>query len=128
MKTAFSLLWTLVVRYTQITTFVLLVGVGYVRLLDDETIGSYQVDTSVGEALYTQYSCQTCHGEAGWNPPVEDYPFLAGQPASYLTNQMLDIKYKRRSNGMTTVMWPTVNQVSDEEIRQIALYLSRVEI
>ena len=124
----FSLFWKGLVRYAQITTFVLLLGVGYVRLLDDDQIGDYRVDTTKGEALYTQYSCDTCHGADGWNPPVDDYPHLAGQPASYLAGQMLDIKHKRRSNGMTTIMWPTINQVSDEDIQQIALYLSRVEI
>ena len=61
------------------------------------------------------------------NPPVDGYPQLAGQPASYLINQMLDIKYKRRSNGMTTIMWPTINQVNDSEIRQIGQYLARIQ-
>ena len=102
-------------------------GVLYVRLLDDDTIGKYQIDTKVGAALYLQYNCQTCHGTEGLNPLVDGYPHFAGQPASYLINQMLDIKYKRRSNGMTTIMWPTINQVNDSEIRQIGQYLARIQ-
>ena len=61
------------------------------------------------------------------NSPVEGDPHLASQPASYLINQMLDIKYKRRSNGMTTIMWPTINRVSDSEIHQIGQYLARIQ-
>jgi hypothetical protein len=40
---------------------------------------------------------------------------------------MLDIKYKRRSNGMTTIMWPTINRVSDSETRQIGQYLAKIQ-
>ena len=119
--------WSWTMRCGFLIALVLGTGVIYVRLLDDDTIGKYQIDTKVGAALYLQYNCQTCHGTEGLNPPVDGYPHLAGQPASYLINQMLDIKYKRRSNGMTTIMWPTINQVNDSEIRQIGQYLARIQ-
>ena len=91
-------------RGSFLLTLLLGAGVLYVRLLNEDTIGKYQIDTTAGVALYLQCNCQTCHGTDGLISPVEGYPHLASQPASYLINQMLDIKYKRRSNNMTTIM------------------------
>ena len=88
--------WSWVMRGSFLLTLLLGAGVLYVRLLDE--------DTTAGAALYLQYNCQTCHGTEGLNSPVEGYPHLASQTASYLINQMLDIKCKHRSNGMTTIM------------------------
>ena len=96
--------WSWVIRGSFLLTLLLGAGLIYVRLLDEDTIGKYQIDTIAGAALYLQYNCQTCHGTDSLNPPVEGYPHLASQTASYLINQMLDIKCKRRSNGMTTIM------------------------
>ena len=119
--------WSWVIRGSFLLTLLLGAGLLYVRLLDEDTIGKYQIDTTAGAALYLQYNCQTCHGTDGLNSSVEGYPHLASQPASYLINQMLDIKYKRRSNGMTNIMWPTINRVSDSEIHQIGQYLARIQ-
>ena len=76
--------WSWVMRGSFLLTLLLGAGVLYVRLLDEDTIGKYQIDTTAGAALYLQYNCQTCHGIDGLNPPIEGYPHLASQPAFYL--------------------------------------------
>lgn len=77
-----------------------------------------------GAALYTGKACMTCHGAEGKAPIAPNYPKLAGQNATYLSQQIKDIKSGARSNSMSSVMKPMVAAVSDEEIDAIAEYLS----
>ena len=44
-------------RGSFLLTLLLGAGVLYVRLLDEDTIGKYQIDTTAGAALYRQYNC-----------------------------------------------------------------------
>ena len=52
-----------------------------------------------GEALYTERGCIYCHGPAGREPALPDYPKLDGQNEDYLVQQMKDIKSRARDNG-----------------------------
>lgn len=78
-----------------------------------------------GEALYQQKGCIACHGPSGDKPLTEAYPKLAGQNTTYLLNQMKDIKSGARDNGQTAVMKPTIANVSEEEMKAIADWLSQ---
>lgn len=77
-----------------------------------------------GQKLYNEKLCQTCHGEAGRKPTVPAYPKLNGQSYDYLVAQFNDIKSGKRSNGLTVVMKPMIQAVTDEQIAAIAKYLS----
>jgi len=77
-----------------------------------------------GATLYTERGCVYCHGPAGKEPALPDYPKLDGQNKEYLILQMQDIKSRARDNGYTGMMQPAVLSVSDEEFAAIAEFLA----
>lgn len=77
-----------------------------------------------GETLYTDLGCVYCHGPAGREPVLPDYPKLAGQNREYLVQQVLDIKSRARDNGYTGMMQPAILNISDDDIAAIAAYLA----
>lgn len=86
-----------------------------------------------GAALYAEKTCIACHGKEGKKPMTPTFPKLAGQNAAYMVQQMLDIKSGARANGSSAAMKgvminPEGDQlVSDSEIKEIALYLSKLK-
>ena len=79
-----------------------------------------------GETQYTERGCVYCHGPAGKEPVLNEYPKLAGQNMEYLLQQMLDIKSTARKNGYTGMMQPAILNISDEEFALIAAYLAEL--
>ncbi len=77
-----------------------------------------------GSMLYTERGCVYCHGPAGKEPVLNEYPKLAGQNKDYLLQQILDIKSTARKNGYTGMMQPAILSISDEEFAAIAAYLA----
>ncbi|MGX2042234.1 c-type cytochrome [Methylocaldum sp. MU1018] len=65
--------------------------------------------------------CAVCHGSAGEGKAV-DMPALAGQKAVYLEQTMLAYKSGARHNDIYQRMRLIAQQLSDEEIRQLARY------
>ena len=80
-----------------------------------------------GKALYLEKTCVACHGKDAKKPLTPEYPKLAGQNAKYAENQMLDIKNGTRTNGNTAAMKGVMHLVSDEEIKELAKYLSEIK-
>jgi len=80
-----------------------------------------------GKALYLEKTCVACHGKDAKKPLTPEYPKLAGQNAKYAENQMKDIKSGARANGNTAAMKGEMHLVSDEEIAQLAKYLSEIK-
>ena len=66
--------------------------------------------------------CATCHGEKG-NSRIEKTPSLAGQPALFLTNQMILMRDKVRKSE---VMEPFVKGLKDEEIIALAEHYAKL--
>jgi cytochrome c553 len=75
-----------------------------------------------GEAAYKV--CKGCHKADGAGLADADYPQLAGQHASVIIKQMMDIRAGRRDNPR---MYPFAGDwiVSAEEIADIAAYLNK---
>jgi cytochrome c553 len=66
-------------------------------------------------------ACNLCHGENGaGNPPL--FPYLAGQYALYTELQMQLFKRKVRANDPLAVMRDIAEELSDDDIRAVALY------
>ena len=86
--------------------------------------GVAEEDGLDGKTLYTERGCVYCHGPAGKEPALPDYPKLDGQNKEYLILQMQDIKSRARDNGYTGMMQPAVLSVSDEEFAAIAEFLA----
>ncbi len=80
-----------------------------------------------GKALYLEKTCVACHGKDAKKPLTPEYPKLAGQNAKYAERQMLDIKSGARANGNTAAMKGVMHLVSDEEIKELAKYLSEIK-
>ena len=80
-----------------------------------------------GKALYLEKTCIACHGKDAKKPLTPEYPKLAGQNAKYAERQMLDIKSGVRANGNSAAMKGVMHLVSDEEIKELAKYLSEIK-
>ncbi len=79
-----------------------------------------------GAKLYQDKTCWSCHGKDAKTPLKNmPYPKLAGQNAAYAEAQMKDIKSGARNNGQTAAMKGVMGLVSDEEIKALAVYLSK---
>jgi cytochrome c553 len=66
--------------------------------------------------------CATCHGENG-NSRMEKTPSLAGQPALFLTNQMILMRDKLRKSE---VMAPFVKDLKDDEIIALSEHYAKL--
>lgn len=94
-------------------------------------------DAAKGEQLYVNgdaargvIACASCHGEAG-NSIIPMNPNLAGQPYEYLVKQLVDFKPKGEHgparngpDGAPSVMAPMAAPLTEDDIRNVALYLS----
>jgi cytochrome c len=80
-----------------------------------------------GAKLYVEKTCTACHGKDGKKPLMPDYPKIAGQNVKYIEKQMADIKSGARSNGNSAAMKGVMVIVSDEEIKDIALFVSKMK-
>lgn len=94
-------------------------------------------DLAKGEQLYVNgdvargvISCASCHGEAG-NSIIPINPNIAAQPYEYLVKQLLDFKPKgdhpplrNGADGAPSLMAPMAAPLTDEDIRNLAYYLS----
>ncbi|RLJ62703.1 c-type cytochrome [Sulfurisoma sediminicola] len=81
-----------------------------------------------GAKLFQEKTCWSCHGKDAKTPlKGMPYPKLAGQSAAYAEAQMKDIKSGARNNGQTAAMKGVMGLVSDEEIKALADYLSKLK-
>ncbi|MEO6016219.1 MAG: c-type cytochrome, partial [Polaromonas sp.] len=62
-------------------------------------------------------ACTACHGPQGRAAPEGYYPRLAGKPAGYLYNQLLNFREGRRHYGLMTQL---IEPLSDAYLMEIA--------
>ncbi len=70
-------------------------------------------------------ACTACHGPQGRAAPDGYYPRLAGKPAGYLYNQLLNFRDGRRHYGLMTQL---VEPLSDAYLMEIAHYFSDLQV
>jgi cytochrome c553 len=70
-------------------------------------------------------ACTACHGKQGRAGPDGYYPRIAGKPAGYLYNQLLNFRDGRRRYGL---MARLLDPLSDAYLLEIAQYFSALEI
>jgi len=80
-----------------------------------------------GAKLFQDKTCWSCHGKDGKKTIMPDYPKIAGQNAKYIERQMLDIKSGTRANGNSAAMKGVMELVSDDEIKELADYVSKMK-
>ncbi|NOH98544.1 c-type cytochrome [Vibrio sp. 99-70-13A1] len=84
----------------------------------------------LGKQLYTMQEkggCVNCHGSTGSEPLISTYPKINGQSEEYLVNQLLAFSNKTRKSGLYPLMELVIDEYTVEEIKLIALYLSKVD-
>ncbi|MGZ8172897.1 MULTISPECIES: c-type cytochrome [Methylobacter] len=69
--------------------------------------------------------CFVCHGAKGQGEKM-DIPALAGQQPDYLTRTLLEYKNGQRHNDIYSRMRLIAQQLSDEEIRELAQYYQQL--
>ena len=70
-------------------------------------------------------ACTACHGPQGRAAPDGYYPRLAGKPAGYLYNQLINFRDGRRHYGLMTQM---VDPLSDAYLLEMAQYFSALDV
>jgi cytochrome c len=75
-----------------------------------------------GAKLFAEKTCTACHGADGKKPLMPDYPKIAGQNVKYIEKQS-----GARANGNSAAMKGVMVIVSDEEIKDIAAYVSKMK-
>lgn len=70
-------------------------------------------------------ACTACHGEQGRAGPDGYHPRLAGKPAGYLYNQLLNFRDGRRHYGLMTGM---VDVLSDDYLWEIARHFAAQQV
>lgn len=98
----------------------------YLASLKEEAAPAAAGAPHPGKTLFLTKTCVACHGKEG-KKPLPGYPAIAGQDKAYILAQTKDIKAGARTNGKANAMQPVMHLVNDDEIAQIADYLSTVK-
>jgi cytochrome c553 len=70
-------------------------------------------------------ACTGCHGAQGRAGPDGYYPRIAGKPAGYLYNQLLNFRDGRRQYAIMTNL---LDPLSDDYLKEIATYFSSLDL
>jgi cytochrome c553 len=70
-------------------------------------------------------ACSACHGKEGRAGPDGYYPRIAGKPAGYLYNQLLNFRDGRRHYGLMTRL---MDPLSDAYLLEIAQYFAALDL
>ncbi|HEY8050199.1 MAG TPA: cytochrome c4 [Ramlibacter sp.] len=70
-------------------------------------------------------ACFVCHGKEGRATNAGYFPRIAGKPAGYLYNQLVNFRDGRRSNATMTYL---LDQMSDAYLHEIASYFSSLDL
>lgn len=70
-------------------------------------------------------ACSTCHGQETQGSP--SFPRLAGQSSDYLEKQLFDWRTGDRTGDQGHMMQNVVNKLTDDEIKSLSKYLSKMK-
>lgn len=70
-------------------------------------------------------ACTACHGKEGRAAPDGYYPRIAGKPAGYLYNQLLNFRDGRRHYGLMTRL---IDPLSEPYLFEIAQYFAALDL
>jgi len=70
-------------------------------------------------------ACVACHGQEGRATNQGFFPRIAGKPAGYLFNQLVNFREGRRKNATMAAL---VDQMSDAYLREIAEYFAALDL
>lgn len=96
-------------------------GVATTVMADDQVEQGKTIATSGGAGGVL--ACVTCHGAQGEGNPAAGFPFLAGQGAEYIAEQIHNFASGERDNP---VMHPIAKAMNDEQITAVAAYYAQL--
>src|SRR3569832_975888 len=70
-------------------------------------------------------ACTACHGKEGRAAPDAYYPRIAGKPAGYLYNQLLNFREGRRHYGLMTRL---IDPLSERYMFEIAQHFASLDL
>ena len=70
-------------------------------------------------------ACATCHGKEGRATNSGYFPRIAGKPAGYLYNQLINFREGRRQNATMTYL---LDHMSDQYLMEIANHFSSLDL
>lgn len=79
------------------------------------------VDLAAAEAMYAQ-ACAQCHGRAGRG--MASFPSIAGRDESYLAERLERYRAGETIGPNSALMIPVAGELSDEEIANLAAFIS----
>ena len=80
-------------------------------------------DATAGEARYSE-TCVNCHGPSGKG--MASFPTLAGKDADYITDRLITYRAGETVGPNSALMIPMARDLSDDEIANLAAYLSTI--
>ncbi|RTL20484.1 MAG: c-type cytochrome [Burkholderiales bacterium] len=96
-------------------------GFGLAMLLALAAQGQTVPDSLAQRAL----ACTGCHGKQGRAAPDGYYPRLAGKPAGYLYNQLLNFRDGRRDYGLMSEL---IAPLSDAYLKELAGHFASLDL
>lgn len=70
-------------------------------------------------------ACTVCHGKEGRATPDGYFPRIAGKPAGYLANQLLNFREGRRSYPQMTYL---IEHLTDDYLREMAEHFAALDL
>jgi cytochrome c553 len=84
-----------------------------------------QTQTQTDNMAKRMQACTTCHGAQGVTSNQAYFPRIAGKPAGYLFNQLVNFKEGRRHYGLMVGM---VEHLSDVYLLEMAQYFAGLDV
>ncbi len=78
-------------------------------------------DIAAGEQRYN-VNCVNCHGRAGKG--MASFPSIAGQDADYIAERLRQYRAREKVGPNSAIMMSLVAELTDEEIANLAVYVS----
>lgn len=85
------------------------------------TASAGEPDASAGESLYAG-SCAQCHGPGGKG--MASFPSLSGRDSDYIASRLMQYRDGERVGANSGLMIPNAAGLSDDDIANLAAYIS----
>lgn len=83
--------------------------------------GTRAGDVVAGEQRYN-VNCVNCHGRAGKG--MASFPSIAGRDADYIADRLIQYRAREKVGPNSAIMMSLVAELTDEEIANLAVYVS----
>lgn len=83
--------------------------------------GAHAADVDAGQARYAK-GCVNCHGKGGEG--MASFPSLAGRDAAYIAQRLTAYRARESVGPNSALMYSWAGPLSDEEIANIAAFVS----